>query len=108
MRVTICDTGEGIARASRSHIFEPFYTTKPETGTGLGLWVVGQLVERHRGSIHVWSSQRFGASGTAFSVFLPISIVEKEHADAEILIKGPEREHVDSFTSGFSRHQQKA
>ncbi len=110
MRVTICDTGEGIARASRSHIFEPFYTTKPETGTGLGLWVVGQLVERHSGSIHVWSWQRFGASGTAFSVFLPLSCEEKQPADgdAEIRIKGPEREHVDSFTSGFSRQQQKA
>jgi PAS domain S-box-containing protein len=71
MRVTICDTGSGIDRATANHIFEPFFTTKAETGTGLGLWVVAQLLERHKGSVRVWSSKRPGASGTAFSVFLP-------------------------------------
>ena len=71
MRVTICDNGSGIDRTTLKHIFEPFFTTKTETGTGLGLWVVQQLVERHHGSVRVWSSQRQGASGTAFSVFLP-------------------------------------
>ena len=72
MRVTICDTGGGIDRATASRIFEPFFTTKTETGTGLGLWVVVQLLERRKGSVRVWSSQRPGASGTAFSVFLPL------------------------------------
>jgi PAS domain S-box-containing protein len=71
MRVTICDNGVGIDRASLSHIFEPFFTTKPETGTGLGLWVVAELVQRHRGSVHLRSSQKVGASGTVFSIFLP-------------------------------------
>jgi PAS domain S-box-containing protein len=71
MRVTIGDTGAGISRAVFGRIFEPFYTTKPETGTGLGLWVVAQLLERHKGNLHVWSSRRAGASGSAFSVFLP-------------------------------------
>jgi PAS domain S-box-containing protein len=72
MRVTIYDTGTGIDRTTMRRIFEPFFTTKTETGTGLGLWVVAQLVERHKGCVRVWSSQRTGASGTAFSVFLPI------------------------------------
>lgn len=71
MRVTICDTGTGISRAIREQIFEPFFTTKPETGTGLGLWVVAQLVERHKGSVHIRSSETAGFNGTAFSVFLP-------------------------------------
>jgi PAS domain S-box-containing protein len=71
MRVTICDTGAGIDRSTAARMFEPFFTTKTETGTGLGLWVVAQLLERHKGSVHVRSSQRIGASGTAFSVFLP-------------------------------------
>jgi PAS domain S-box-containing protein len=71
MRVTICDTGVGIDRATMRRIFEPFFTTKPDTGTGLGLWVVAQLVERHKGRVRVWSSQRPGASGTVFSIFLP-------------------------------------
>ena len=73
MRVTICDTGSGISPTVKGRIFEPFFTTRPEKGTGLGLWVVAQLVERHKGSVHVWSSQRAGASGTGFSVFLPFS-----------------------------------
>ncbi len=72
MRVTIHDTGTGIDRATMQRIFEPFFTTKTETGTGLGLWVVAQLVDRHKGCVRVRSSQRPGASGTAFSVFLPI------------------------------------
>lgn len=71
MRITICDNGVGMDRATMRRIFEPFFTTKPETGTGLGMWVVAQLVERHGGNIRVWSTQRQGASGTAFSVFLP-------------------------------------
>lgn len=75
MRVTICDSGVGIDRAMLRTIFEPFYTTKTETGTGLGLWVVAQLVEKHKGNVQVWSSQRVNSSATVFSVFLPIGDV---------------------------------
>jgi PAS domain S-box-containing protein len=71
MRVTICDSGVGMDRATKARVFEPFFTTKTETGTGLGMWVVMQLVERHHGHVRVWSSQRPGTEGTAFSVFLP-------------------------------------
>lgn len=73
MRVTVGDSGVGMDRATTRRIFEPFFTTKPETGTGLGMWVVGQLAERHRGNVHVWSTQRYGSSGTVFSIFLPTS-----------------------------------
>ena len=71
MRITFCDSGTGMERATVRRIFEPFFTTKPETGTGLGMWVVTQLVERHGGHIRVWSTPRYGSSGTAFSIFLP-------------------------------------
>lgn len=71
MRVTICDSGAGMNRATIRRVFEPFFTTKPDTGTGLGLWVVAQLVERHNGHVRVWSAQRPSAGGTAFSIFLP-------------------------------------
>jgi PAS domain S-box-containing protein len=71
MRVTITDNGAGMDRATLKHVFEPFFTTKPETGTGLGLWVVAELVERHKGRVHVRTSQKPGASGTVFSIFLP-------------------------------------
>jgi len=72
MRVTFFDSGVGMDRATMRRIFEPFFTTKTETGTGLGMWVVTQLVERHHGHVRVWSTQRAHGSGTAFSVFLPV------------------------------------
>jgi PAS domain S-box-containing protein len=71
MRVTFADSGMGMSRATMRRIFEPFFTTKKDTGTGLGMWVVSQLVEQRQGHVRVWSTQRQGASGTAFSVFLP-------------------------------------
>jgi PAS domain S-box-containing protein len=72
MRITFCDSGAGMDRGTMRRVFEPFFTTKPETGTGLGMWVVAQLVERHNGHVRGWSTQRKGAGGTAFSVFLPL------------------------------------
>lgn len=71
MRITVADSGTGMTRETMRRIEEPFFTTKTETGTGLGMWVVAQLLERHHGSISVWSSQRNGQSGTAFSIFVP-------------------------------------
>ena len=73
MRVTFADSGVGIDRATTKRMFEPFFTTKAETGTGLGLWVVAQLVERHNGHVRVYSRQTGGPSGTVFSVFLPLN-----------------------------------
>jgi len=52
-------------------IFEAFYTTKGIGGTGLGLWVSKEIVDRHRGTLLVRSSQKEGHSGTVFSLFLP-------------------------------------
>jgi PAS domain S-box-containing protein len=71
MRVTFADTGTGMDRATIHRMFEPFFTTKSETGTGLGMWVVAQLVERHHGDVRAWSTQRSQLSATAISVFLP-------------------------------------
>ncbi len=71
MRVTVCDSGDGMDRATMKRVFEPFFTTKTETGTGLGMWVVVQLLERHHGQVRLWSSKRPGSTGTTFSVFMP-------------------------------------
>jgi len=71
MRVTVADSGMGMSRVTMRHSFEPFFTTKTDTGTGLGLWVVAQLVERRDGHVRGWSTKHAGASGTTFSVFLP-------------------------------------
>lgn len=71
VRTTIVDSGSGIALGVKRNLFAPFYTTKGDKGTGLGLWVSRGIVEKHEGTIHVASSVREGRSGAAFSVFLP-------------------------------------
>ncbi len=71
VRVTFLDNGPGIAPAHRQKIFEPFYTTKKDVGTGLGLWLTLGLVTKHTGSLRMRSSVEPGRTWTAFSVFLP-------------------------------------
>jgi len=69
--LSIADSGSGIAPEDRARIYQPFFTTKGERGTGLGLWVSVGIIDRIGGSIRVWSSCRRGRSGTCFSIFLP-------------------------------------
>jgi signal transduction histidine kinase len=71
VRVTIADTGEGMDQATQRRIFEPFFTTKGENGTGLGLWITFEILEKHNARIRVRSSQKSGASGSVFSIWLP-------------------------------------
>ena len=71
VRVTIGDTGTGISKEALGRIFEPFYTTKKDTGTGLGLWVSSGIVKKHGGSIRVRSRMNNEKHGTVFSIFLP-------------------------------------
>jgi C4-dicarboxylate-specific signal transduction histidine kinase len=70
-RLTIADTGSGIPTSLLPTIFEPFITTKGETGTGLGLWVTSEIVRRNGWSIRVRSHCGPGRSGTAFSIAMP-------------------------------------
>ena len=72
VRLTIADTGSGIDPEIRKKIFEPFISTKGDTGTGLGLWVSYGIVQKHGGSIQVKSRAKPPATGTVFSVFLPL------------------------------------
>jgi PAS domain S-box-containing protein len=67
-RLTIADTGTGIAPERLPKVFEPFFTTKETVGTGLGLWVTKELVQKHDGAIRVRSRP---GRGTVFCVFLP-------------------------------------
>jgi PAS domain S-box-containing protein len=71
VRITVADNGKGIPPSTRQHIFEPFFTTKEKVGTGLGLWVSQQIIEKHGGTIWVRSSTNCARRGTTFSVFLP-------------------------------------
>jgi len=65
--ISFTDTGPGIAPEALPHIFDPFYTTKPE-GLGLGLYITRSIVEEHGGRIEVESLFREGAT---FTVWLP-------------------------------------
>jgi signal transduction histidine kinase len=71
VRLTIADTGTGIPADVRPTIFEPFVTTKGETGTGLGLWVTSEIIKRNRWAIRVHTSRKLGATGTVFSIVIP-------------------------------------
>jgi signal transduction histidine kinase len=67
----IADNGHGVEKEHVTEIFQPFFTTKEEHGTGLGLALSKSIVERHRGKIRMRSSVRPGKSGTTFKISLP-------------------------------------
>lgn len=68
--VIITDNGLGIPEEVQPHLFQPFFTTKGEQGTGLGLWVSRGIVTKHGGSIDLASDTGETTHGTAVSVFL--------------------------------------
>ena len=69
VHIQIRDTGKGIPEEYVPHIFEPFFSTKDEKGTGLGLWVSQGIVQAHGGSIKLRSRE---GRGSTFNVALPI------------------------------------
>ena len=68
LAVTVADTGHGIAREAVRRLGELLFTTKGESGTGLGLWVTYQLIAKYGGSVQVYSSARSGPNGTVFRI----------------------------------------
>ena len=69
--VSVADSGPGIAPQYREKIWEPFFTTKSETGTGLGLWLVEETVRKNGGSIHMRTASSTARHGTVFRLLLP-------------------------------------
>ncbi len=70
-RLIIADDGPGIAPEYREHIFEPFFSTKTEKASGLGLWMARGITNKYGGSIRVRSTTEKGASGTCVVVVMP-------------------------------------
>jgi two-component system cell cycle sensor histidine kinase/response regulator CckA len=74
--IRVRDTGIGMTRQVKSHIFEPFFSTKERgKGTGLGLSVVYGVVNNHRGFVQVESEP---GTGTSFMIYLPVKNVAAE------------------------------
>lgn len=74
--MNISDSGSGMANATLSHIFEPFFSTKAVgKGTGLGLSTVYGIVKQHNGSITVRSKP---GSGSSFRIYLPVASTAEE------------------------------
>jgi signal transduction histidine kinase len=86
-RVTVADNGKGVAAGSKVHIFEPFYTTKGTVGTGLGLWVTKQIIDKHHGKIRLRSGTGGARRGTVFMVILPVEppgMAQSETGDSNL------------------------
>src|SRR5215204_4847710 len=67
--LTVSDTGAGMSDATRARVFEPFFTTKPAgQGTGLGLWIARDIMQRCGGGIDVSSTP---GNGTTFTMYFP-------------------------------------
>jgi len=89
VRITVADCGHGMELATTKHVFDPFFTTKGTVGTGLGLWVCRQLIEKNGGSIQVRSNTDGEHRGTAFSAVLP--------GDVTMLAVSAQNIHKDSL-----------
>lgn len=70
VRFTIADNGSGMSPEVQKRIFVPFFTTKANVGTGIGLWVSKSLLEQHGGSLR-FRSRQGSPSGTVMSFFVP-------------------------------------
>jgi PAS domain S-box-containing protein len=70
VRITMADNGVGMSAETQRHAFAPFFTTKSDVGTGIGLWVTKCLVEQRGGYVR-FRSRQGEKRGTVMSFFLP-------------------------------------
>jgi PAS domain S-box-containing protein len=75
--ITIADRGSGMSAKTVARLFEPFYSTKGLSGTGLGLWVSKEILDKHGATVKVRSRQGTH-SGTVFSIFLPCTSAQSK------------------------------
>ena len=69
-RITLADTGSGIRKEIRSNLFKQFFTTKGSGGTGLGLWLTRDIVQRNGGKLR-FRSRTEPPTGTVFMLYIP-------------------------------------
>ena len=71
--VTIRDSGVGIPMENLERIFDPFFTTKDDVGTGIGLWITRELVEKNGGTITVGAGDEVTPFSTSFRIEFPVA-----------------------------------
>ena len=71
VEIQVRDRGTGISAENLERVFEPFFSTKEQRGTGIGLWVARQLLEKRGGSINLQSETKLPDNGTTVSVYIP-------------------------------------
>ena len=69
IRIIVCDNAEGISEKIADKIFEPYFSTKSENGTGLGLYMSKSIIEDHFNGTLTFHNTR---SGTCFTIVLPL------------------------------------
>ncbi len=72
--LSVADTGKGMDEATLQRIFQPFFSTKGAGGSGLGLWVSQEIVQRHHGTFLVRSRVGDQHHGTVFLLFVPLGV----------------------------------
>lgn len=78
--ISIVDTGSGIRPEDAKHLFEPFFSTKSEKGTGLGLWISRGIIQKYDGDIRFRSILSPRGNLTCFRVFMPLVRVHQKAA----------------------------
>jgi PAS domain S-box-containing protein len=96
--ISVADTGSGMDEAVKNRIFEPFFSTKQDQGTGLGLSVAYGIIAHHRGFIDVTSRPNEGAT---FTIYLPIGETEHGRLEAKLPFRAAQDDRHDS---GAPRH----
>lgn len=93
IRLSVADSGAGMSPEVRRRLGEPFFTTKGQHGTGLGLWVTRSILNRYGGHLQLRSSVAAERHGTVFSIFLPTNMrpqaVQRRGIAAPFLVTDP-------------------
>ncbi|HTJ29233.1 MAG TPA: ATP-binding protein [Acidobacteriaceae bacterium] len=84
VRVVIADNGHGMDHSTSERIFQPFFTTRPLTGTGLGLWVSMGILHQHGAHIQVRSTQDSVHHGTVFRMIFPTAAPASLASSAQV------------------------
>ena len=101
-RISVLDDGRGMTAEQQKMAFEPFFSTKPNRGRGLGLWVSRAIVLKSGGLVHLRSTTDSSRHGTCVSIFLPRRIASRPVPGIAI------RKDVDSAKPAQSRSRQSA